>query len=302
MPNGAYFLDQVAEFISGWIAGCAGVLVSHPFDTVRIRLQSQGVVPDSPLKYNGTIHCLVETVKKEKVYGLFKGITPPLLGTAAWNAVVFGVYGNVMRVLSEGKEQERPSFKNTIIASVAVAFAQSLIICPMELVKCRLQVQTNSSNRLYKGTLDCISKIYRSNGFRGLYRGMPATIIRDIPGFVSYFLSFEYLCRVIAGEEGAYLGPVALMLAGGTAGSISWTLAFPPDVIKTRIQIDTSKRYTGFLQCLRSSFKEEQWRLFVRGLTPTILRAFPMNAAIFTVHTMLSRMYAKYAMNDELNS
>ena len=131
---------------------------------------------------------------------------------------------------------------------------------------------------------------------------MPATIIRDIPGFVSYFLSFEYLCRVIAGEEGAYLGPVALMLAGGTAGSISWTLAFPPDVIKTRIQVDTSKRYTGFLQCLKSSFKEEQWRLFVRGLTPTILRAFPMNAAIFTVHTMLSRMYANYAMKYELNS
>ena len=82
---------------------------------------------------------------------------------------MFGVYGNVMRVLSEGREQERPSFKNTMIASVAVAFAQSLIICPMELVKCRLQVQTNSSNRLYKGIRRFVVAIHFPTTLMGLF-------------------------------------------------------------------------------------------------------------------------------------
>ena len=92
------------------------------------------------------------------------------------------------------------------------------------------------------------------------------------------------------------------MFAGGMAGTISWTTAFPPDVIKTRIQIDVNGRYNGFLQCLESSFRQDRWQLFVRGLAPTVVRAFPMNAAIFTVHTLLQRIYSGYAIESELNS
>ena len=40
--------------------------IAECFDS-QIRLQSQGVVVGSPIRYNGTIHCLVETIKKEKV-------------------------------------------------------------------------------------------------------------------------------------------------------------------------------------------------------------------------------------------
>eukprot|EP00112_Aurelia_sp_Birch-Aquarium-sp1_P020210 Seg5158.1 transcript_id=Seg5158.1/GoldUCD/mRNA.D3Y31 product="hypothetical protein" protein_id=Seg5158.1/GoldUCD/D3Y31 len=151
MSGQLYFTDRVADFVAGWVAGCAGVLVSHPFDTIKVRLQGQGVVANAPVKYTGTIHCLLETVRKEKVYGLFKGITPPLLGTAAWNALVFGVYGNTMKALTKSEDREKYSVLHTTIAGVAVAFAQSVIICPLELIKSRLQIQTDSKHRLYKG-------------------------------------------------------------------------------------------------------------------------------------------------------
>ena len=154
----------------------------------------------------------------------------------------------------------------------------------------------------FTGPVDCVRKIYHTNGIRGYFRGFGPTILRDIPGFFTYFHSFELICLLLSDKEGAPLGPFALMFAGGMAGTVSWTTAFPPDVIKTRIQIDTKGRYSGFLQCLESSFKEERWKLFVRGLAPTIIRAFPMNSAIFTVHTLLKRIYSSYAIEDELNS
>lgn len=148
--------------------------------------------------------------------------------------------------------------------------------------------------------MDCIKKVYRNDGFQGFFRGFGPTVIRDIPGFITYFNSFEFICLLMSGDDQAHLGPFALMFAGGMAGTISWTTVFPPDVIKTRIQIDTKKRYTGFLHCLTLSFKEERWKLFVRGLAPTIVRAFPMNSAIFTVDTLLKRAYANYAIKDDL--
>ena len=91
---------------------------------------------------------------------MFKGVTPPLIGTAIWNSVVFGVYGNVMRILSnEDRKVDNESgysFRKTTIASVLVGFAQSIIICPMELIKSRLQVQVDSTNKLYKGIFSFI--------------------------------------------------------------------------------------------------------------------------------------------------
>ena len=94
-----------------------------------------------------------------QVAGLFKGITPPLIGNALCNSIVFGVYGNVMRILSKDDKKTGNtggfSFRKITIASVAVGFAQSLIVCPMELIKAKLQIQTNSVNRLYTSEFSC---------------------------------------------------------------------------------------------------------------------------------------------------
>ena len=56
-----------------------------------------------------------------------------------------------MKVLTKVEDREKYSVLHTTIAGVAVAFAQSVIICPLELIKSRLQIQTDSKHRLYKG-------------------------------------------------------------------------------------------------------------------------------------------------------
>ena len=80
-------------------------------------------------------------------------MTPPLLGTAAWNAVVFGLYGNTMRFLTQGQHSQEHNLMFVAISSLTVAMAQSVVICPMELVKSRLQIQSNAETRVYKGEL-----------------------------------------------------------------------------------------------------------------------------------------------------
>lgn len=50
--------------MSEWRTGCAGLIVGHPFDTVKVRLQTQSVA--KPV-YRGTIHCFTTIVKAESV-------------------------------------------------------------------------------------------------------------------------------------------------------------------------------------------------------------------------------------------
>lgn len=147
------------------------------------------------------------------------------------------------------------------------------------------------------GLWDCIVKIWSTDGFQGLYKGVHATFWRDIVGFPSYFVFFEFFCRLLSERPNHDdLGPFALCVTGGLAGAFSWGLVFPQDVIKCRIQVDYQNKYRGIWDCLVKSFREERWRLFTRGLAPTMIRGFPMNAAIFSVYIVMMRFYEEHRL------
>uniref|UniRef100_A0A674ISC0 Uncharacterized protein n=1 Tax=Terrapene triunguis TaxID=2587831 RepID=A0A674ISC0_9SAUR len=73
------------DFLAGCVGGAAGVLVGHPFDTVKVRLQVQSV--EKPL-YRGTYHCFQSIIKHESAFGLYKGIGSPMMGLTFINALV----------------------------------------------------------------------------------------------------------------------------------------------------------------------------------------------------------------------
>ncbi|XP_053700093.1 mitochondrial basic amino acids transporter-like isoform X1 [Synchiropus splendidus] len=278
------------DFFAGCIGGAAGVLVGHPFDTVKVRLQVQNV--DKPL-YRGTYHCFQSIVRQESVFGLYKGIGSPMMGLTFINAIVFGVQGNTMRLLGN----DTPL--NQFLAGSAAGAIQCVICCPMELAKTRMQMQgtgeKKSSRRLYKNSLDCLARIYRREGVRGVNRGMVTTLIRETPGFGVYFWSYDVLTRGLGCEPNdRYMIP-KLLFAGGMAGIASWLSTYPVDVIKSRLQADGVggvNQYSSIADCVRQSVRKEGYVVFTRGLTSTLLRAFPVNAATFATVTLVL-MYAR---------
>ena len=71
------------DFIAGLAGGVAGVLVGHPFDTVKARLQTQtATVNCKAASYKGTFHCFKEIAHRESIFGLYKGISSPLAGNS----------------------------------------------------------------------------------------------------------------------------------------------------------------------------------------------------------------------------
>lgn len=76
------------------------------------------------------------------------------------------------------------------------------------------------------------------------------------------------------------------------AGVVSWTIIYPVDMLKSRIQTDgiTSRKYTSAYDCLQKSIKSGGVSSLFRGLTPTIIRAFPVNAVTFSVVTWTMRL------------
>uniref|UniRef100_A0A3Q3JH62 Uncharacterized protein n=1 Tax=Monopterus albus TaxID=43700 RepID=A0A3Q3JH62_MONAL len=225
-----------------YFSGAAGVLVGHPFDTVKVRLQVQNA--DKPL-YRGTFHCFQSIIRQESALGLYKGLGSPMMGLTFINAIVFGVQGNAMRQLGH----DTPL--NQFLAGASAGAIQCVICCPME-----LQVRKCISQN------DCVCK---------------------------YFLTYDVLTRSLGCEpDDPYMIP-KLLFAGGMSGIASWLSTYPVDVIKSRLQADGVggvSQYNGIMDCVRQSLQKEGWRAFTRGLTSTLLRAFPVNATTFATVTL----------------
>lgn len=155
--------------------GCAGLLVGHPFDTVKVHLQTQDF--RNPL-YRGTYDCLKKIIQKDSFRGLYRGLSSPIASVSVLNAIIFGVYGNVQR-----RTSDPDSIRAHFFAGTAAGLSQSLICSPMELVKSRLQIQNVIPNAVkHQNPWKCLSYIYKTEGRRGVFKGLGITVARDIPG------------------------------------------------------------------------------------------------------------------------
>ncbi len=143
------------------------------------------------------------------------------------------------------------------------------------------------------------SSFYSSSSIRNLMRGTWLTVARDVPAITIYFISFEYFCNLM-NERREKLNIMNLMISGGTAGCLSWLATYPIDVVKTRYQADL--KYASIRDCLTSTYKTEGMMGFWRGLSPTLIRAFPNSAATFAIVTLFHRPTRNKATNDEDSS
>ncbi|XP_076994628.1 solute carrier family 25 member 48 isoform X2 [Tamandua tetradactyla] len=288
---------QLEDFVAGWIGGAASVVVGHPLDTVKTRLQAG-------TGYGNTLNCILTVYRRESVFGFFKGMSFPLASIAVYNSVVFGVFRSTQRLLSRLRGEElgagpARSLGDLVLASMVVGVVSVGLGGPVDLVKIRLQLQTHPSREaslcskpravapreqpLYQGPVHCITTIVRTEGLAGLYRGASAMLLRDVPGYCLYFIPYEFLNEWITPEACTGPSPCAVWLAGGIAGAISWGTATPMDVVKSRLQADGVylNKYKGVLDCISQSYQKEGLKVFFRGITVNAVRGFPTSAAMF---------------------
>jgi len=249
-----------------------------------------------------------------------------LLTDALINSILFGVYGISLRGLiamssarstldqthhdDDGK-RAAPSVWQVYVAGCSASLPAALVMSPVEMVKSRLQMQCSSTSGAprYTGVFDCLRKTWSHSGLRGIYCGLGATYIRDIPSFGIYFVVYDQ-SKKLATELSSTIDPVTnervlapwmSAVAGGLTGTICWASSYPADVIKTRLQVQElepraehdstaanlhRRRYTGFWDCAKRSYQAEGVGVFFQGLTPTLVRAFPVNAALFLAYEL----------------
>ncbi|KAI8472110.1 MAG: mitochondrial carrier [Monoraphidium minutum] len=297
------------DLVAGTAAGTAQLLVGHPFDCIKVKLQSQAAAV-AAAEFRGPMDAVRQTFGQEGVRGFYRGMAAPFATVALFNAVLFTARGQAQAMLAHA-DGSPLTLSDELLSSLAASAAVSLIACPTELLKCRLQAQGDlqvaaarlqaagldpSKAALYRGPRDVAAHVLRyEGGAPGLFKGLGATLLRESLGNLAMFGCYHVVKDAIADHKGVRpsdLGFGDNLVAGGLGGTAFWLACYPTDVVKSKLQVDsyTSPQYRGMLDCARKVVAAEGAAGLFRGFGPALLRSFPANAVCFATYEAVASL------------
>ncbi|KAK4396193.1 Calcium-binding mitochondrial carrier protein SCaMC-1 [Sesamum angolense] len=188
--------DVLVHFVGGGLAGITSASATYPLDLVRTRLAAQ----TNAIYYQGIRHALHTICRDEGFLGLYKGLGATLLGVGPSIAISFSVYES----LRSSWHSRRPDDSAVLVSltcgslsGIASSTGGNFPFGP-----CEAKNATGRcwwSSRVYNtGLFGTFRHIIRTEGFRGLYRGIMPEYYKVVPSVGIVFMTYETLKKLLS--------------------------------------------------------------------------------------------------------
>ncbi|XP_018420213.1 PREDICTED: solute carrier family 25 member 38 [Nanorana parkeri] len=265
----------IKAFLCGSISGTCSTLLFQPLDLVKTRLQTQQF--SSAGNRVGMVQLFVSVIRNENIIGLWKGVSPSFLRCIPGVGVYFSTLYFLKQQLFSGKEL---SPLESVCLGAGSRTVAGVCMLPFTVIKTRFE----SGNYGYKSVFGALGSIYRTEGARGLFSGLTATLLRDAPFSGIYLMFYTQAKRfALQSDFDQTFIPLMNFSCGIMAGILASISTQPADVIKTHMQLSPEKyRWTGHAAC--SIYKNHGLIGFFNGGLPRALRRTLMAAMAWTVY------------------
>ncbi|XP_056137842.1 tricarboxylate transport protein B, mitochondrial [Lampris incognitus] len=268
--------------LAGGIAGGIEICITFPTEYVKTQLQLDEKA--NPPKYRGIGDCVKQTVQSHGIRGLYRGLSSLVYGSIPKSAVRFGVF----ELLSNSVRDETGRLDSTkgLLCGLGAGVMEAIVVvCPMETIKVKFIHDQTSANPKYRGFFHGVREIVRTQGLRGTYQGLTATVLKQGSNQAIRFYVMTSLRNWYKGDNpDKAINPLVTGLFGAVAGAASVFGNTPLDVIKTRMQGLEAHKYKGTVDCAVKILKHEGLSAFYKGTVPRLGRVCLDVAIVFIIY------------------
>ncbi|KAH8238377.1 hypothetical protein KR032_005230 [Drosophila birchii] len=207
-------------------------------------------------RFSGTIDAFIKISRSEGIGSLWSGLSPTLISALPSTIIYFVAYeqfkarftdihykylsrwnATTTTTTDHGRDIPLPiPMLVPLLAGVTARTLAVTCVSPVELIRTKMQSQRMTHAEMF-GT---IRQVVQSQGVLGLWRGLPPTILRDVPFSGIYWTCYEYLKSSFGVVEPTFGFSFA---AGAISGSVAATITTPFDVVKTHEQIEFGEKF-----------------------------------------------------------
>lgn len=307
--NNAQQISTLGGFISGGIAACGAVTFTNPIELIKTRMQLQGELSknsDAPKLYRNPAQAFVHIYRNEGIRGLQQGLVCGYLYQLGLNGCRLGLYEPsryyLTKYLDSNNFKEDGSIPQNlfinVLSGIISGSAGAVVASPFFLIKTRMQSFSKASigggqevgqQTYYKNTFDGLSKIYKSEGVKGLFRGVDAAILRTGAGSAAQLPVYNAAKNFLLKNNVVNEGSIGLhFLASSCAGLGVAIVMNPWDVILTRVYNQKGDLYKGPIDCFVKTVKSEGPTALYKGFWAQLFRIGP--------HSILTLMFMEQVL------
>lgn len=296
------------ELIAGGVAGGIAKSTVAPLERIKILFQTR----QAEFRSIGLFGSFGKIARTEGLRGFYRGNGASVARIVPYAALHYMAYEEYRRWIILGV----PGIgRGPVLDLVAGSFAGAtavLFTYPLDLVRTKLAYQVVGSPKLnvkglatseqvYKGIQDCLSKTYKEAGIRGLYRGVAPSLYGIFPYAGLKFYFYEEMKSHVPEE---HKKDISIKLAcGSVAGLLGQTFTYPLQVVRRRMQVQrlsvsNVESVRGTIDTLVMIAKTDGWKHLFSGLSLNYLKVAPSVAIGFTVYDIM-KSYLGVPSRDE---
>lgn len=255
----------------GLVFGVTSPLFGHPLDTVKTRMQAV-----RGLETGSSLAALRATVAAGGLRCLYRGLLPPLLGSAVFRSAQFSSFTAAHAALGSSERASAPIDAlggmqgRTIAAALVSSTCRAVIETPAEYLKVRRQVGLP-----WLPPVGDAATVVRT-----CYTGFGITWARTVCALGGFFLLLDH-----ADRHHPWLGAlpgVGPFLKGSVCATAAWWVAWPFEVLKSKTQAHgEAGAHPSVLARGRALLAERGVVGLYRGIGPGTARSIVANGAAF---------------------
>ncbi|OMJ69273.1 hypothetical protein SteCoe_33044 [Stentor coeruleus] len=222
--------------ISSFIAGGISRSLVYPIDTIKTKLQvQQGHYKPQFLTISGAFKT---TLTNEGIQGLYRGMSMSIIASLPANCIYYSTYEAAKQYLFQ---YNFPAFTIYFWSGMLAEAVSCALFVPIDVIKERLQVQSNLQEYSYKNSREALTIISKNEGIKGIYKAYGATVASFGPFSAIYFTLYENFKAWTVGSR-KDIGIKESIGCAMAAGAISSWITNPLDMAKVRMQVVRATR------------------------------------------------------------